>query len=285
MLGKLIPRLQPDLHAVIRNTAAYTRWDRPATAVGELRRRNSLLFAVAALNAALFVGFAAGIALDPRTVGGEPVWLKPAKFAGSIALFTATLGWIGHHLPVAAGTLRRVSLAVATASVVEISLIAGQAARGVESHFNQSTAFDTAVYAVMGLTIVAMVAVVAWVLVRAWKREFAVAPAYEWGIRLGIALFVVGSYEGGAMIALEASTIGSGPAVPVVGWNSGGDLRAAHFLGLHALQVLPLVGYLAAVASENGRLARPVRAVQLVAAGYATLLVAAFAHALAPALG
>lgn len=270
---------------MIRNSSAFARLNAPGAVISELRRRNPLLFGVAALNAALFVGFVAGIPLDPRTVGGEPAWLKPAKFAGSIALFTATLGWIGHHIPVADATLRRTSLTVAAASVVEITLIAGQAARGTESHFNTSTALDFAVYAVMGLTIVAMVTAVAGLLVRAWRREFDVAPAFGWGIRLGVALFVVGSFEGAAMIALEASAIESGSAVPVVGWTASGDFRAAHFVGLHALQSLPLAGYLAAVASESGRITRPVRAVKLVAAGYATLLLAAFAHALTPALG
>jgi hypothetical protein len=256
------------------------RWHRPETVAAELRRRNAVLFGVAALHGVLLVGFVAGIALDPRTVGGEPAWLKPAKFAGSITLFAATLGWIGYHFPVADETLRRASLAVATAAVIEITLIGGQAARGTESHFNTSTTLDFAVYAVMGLTIIGMVTVVAWLLVRAWRREFDVAPAFGWGIRLGIALFVVGSFEGGAMVAIQASAIESGPSLPVVGWTASGDFRAAHFVGLHALQSLPLAGYLAAVANDQGRLSRPVRAVKLVAAGYAALLVAAFVHAL-----
>lgn len=248
-----------------------------------LRQRNPMLFRVATVHAVLFAVFLVGIPLDPRTVGGEPVWLKPAKFAGSIALFTGTLGWLSAHLPAPERTIRRVSLGLAITMFGEITLIGGQAARGVESHFNGSTTLNTVVYLLMGLLIFSTVLLILWLLARSWRGPYDVSPAFAWGIRLGILVFVLAGLEGGVMIALGTSVVGSGAEVPFVGWNLGGDFRIAHFLGLHALQVLPLVGYLASVGDRRGRLARPLPIVAGVAAGFAAIFAGLFGHALAAA--
>lgn len=261
---------------------SLVRWSGPRHIIVELRDRNAILYTVSVLQIVLLVGFIIGIALDPRTVSGEPVWLKPAKFAASIGLFTATLGWIGYHLPVSKRTLRRVSVGIAVTALIEITLIGGQAARGVESHFNDTTGLDQIVYTTMGVIIVVMTALVAWLLIRSCRREFGVAPAFAWGIRVGIALFVLGSLEGGMMVALDTHAVGSGQTIPIVGWVLSGDFRVAHFIGLHALQLLPFVGYIAAVASERGHLDRPTRFVLSVGGGYVLLLIATFVHALAP---
>jgi len=259
---------------------------RPGAVVAELWRRDPILSGLAALHGVLFVAFVAGTVLDPTTVNGEPAWLKPAKFAGSIALVGATLAWIGTHLPVRDRTRRRVSLVVASGMVIEITMIGGQAARGVGSHFNQSTAFDTVVSVMMGVIIVVVMLTIAWFTVRARRGEFDVHPAFARGLLCGLALFVVGAFEGGAMLAVGGRAVGEGsPTVPVLGWHLVGDFRPAHFVGLHSLQVVPLVGYLAARGSDAGMVRRPSLVVALVAAGYGCLLVLAGLLGAAPLLG
>ncbi|MDB2272533.1 hypothetical protein PM032_16170 [Halorubrum ezzemoulense] len=256
-----------------------------AMSIGELRRRDPVLFAVAAINAVLFGAFAVGIVLDPMVVNGEPAWLKPAKFAGSIALVCATLGWLSVHLPVDPDFRRRVSRIVGVGLLIEIVLIGGQAARGVGSHFNRATVLDGAIGGVMGVTIVVVTVAIGALAVRARNNEFDVHPAFAAGILLGIGWFVVGAFEGAAMIAIQSRVVETAePTVPVVGWQLVGDFRLAHFVGLHALQLLPLTGYLAAVGHRRGLVDHPRRVVFLVATGYVAVLFTTAALGVAPAL-
>lgn len=253
-------------------------------AVSELHARNRILCAVALANFGLAIVFTILLFLDGRALAGRSVWTKPWKFATSIAVFTATLGWILPTLSLRDRVERVATAVVGGAMAVEITLIATQAARGVASHFNDSTPLDTAVFAVMGVTITISSAVVAYVLWRVVRRPPDLAPAYLWGIRLGMAVFLIASFEGWLMIsrgghAVEAAA--NDPGLPLVNWSvTGGDLRVAHFVGLHALQVLPFTGYLAATwgrLSTRGSLA----AVGGVATLYSGFTVVTFLQAMA----
>lgn len=214
--------------------------DRPvATVVGELRERNRPLSTVALVNLGLAVLFTALLAVDGRTLLGRSVWLKPWKFAASIAVFTATMAWLLPSLRLGDRAERTVSWVIAGAMSSEILLITAQAARGVRSHFNVATTLDASVFALMGISITVSTLAVTYVLWRTLRTPPAVAPAYRWGISLGLLVFVLASFEGGLMAARGSHTVGTavgGEGLPVVNWSlSGGDLRVAHFIGLHAL--------------------------------------------------
>jgi len=205
--------------------------------------------------------FAAGLAIDPRTIGGAPAWLKPAKFAASIAIYGFTLVWMFRFLPDWPRTRTAVGWITAVVGLLETALVALQAWRGTTSHFNVGTPFDRAVFTVMGAAIlvqwIASIALVA----AFWRQRFD-DRALGAAVRAGLILAVLGAGMGGLMTRptpaqLEAvratgrmtvsgaHTIGApdgGPGLPGTVWSSEhGDLRVPHFLGLHALQVLPLI--------------------------------------------
>jgi hypothetical protein len=125
--------------------------------------------------------------------------------------------------------------------------IGGQAARGTTSHFNQATMFDGAVFSIMGLAIAFNTLLAAWTLVLFLRHRADLSAPVLAGVRLGLLVFLLASIQGGLIVANNAHSVGApdgGPGLPLLNWNTRvGDLRVAHFLGLHALQVLPLAGW------------------------------------------
>ena len=217
--------------------------------IAELRARDPLLFWTGAL---MWLGLIAVTLLsigDQRLILGINPWLKPMKFLVSIAIFLWTVAWFMPET--SADTVKRalVRWTVAGAMVIEIVLIVMQAARGTTSHFNAQTAFDLAVFNIMGAAItVSSIAVMLflWIVRRDTPSNRA---GYLWGVRIGVALFIVASMlPGFMMVANNAHSIpgpDGGAGLPFLNWSvEFGDLRAAHFFGMHALQALPLVGFL-----------------------------------------
>ncbi|TPG66676.1 hypothetical protein [Hymenobacter nivis] len=185
--------------------------------------------------------------LDHRHVMGALVWLKPLKFALSGTAYLWTLGWLLADLPAPAQrAVRRLGGGVALSMAVEIAIIFVQAGRGVSSHYNQSSALNGLLFGLMGIFIALNTVLTAGALYLAWRYRPQGPAGYAWGVRLGLLVFLVGSALGGLMIRAQQHTVGApdgGPGLPGLGWSTAaGDLRVAHFLGLHALQALPLLG-------------------------------------------
>jgi hypothetical protein len=215
------------------------------------------------VSAALLAVNLVSMILDPRQLTGAPLWLKPAKFAASIALALLTLAALLRHLgPATLGMQRAIWTLIVTAGL-ELLVIDGQALRGVTSHFNYSTRFDGVAFQIMGLAITVFTGAIAYLTVIAFRRRPA-NRALGWGIRLGFVAMLFGSVIAFLMprpTAAQLTTLRTerptpivgahavgvpdgGPGLPVTHWSTeGGDLRVPHFMGLHGLQVLPIAGW------------------------------------------
>ena len=254
-----------------------------AAVFAELQRRDRVLAFGGWLMVAGLLAAAVAFAFDTRLILGINPWIKPIKFLSSIAIFLWTMAWFMAETDARhRGRLARIRWTMMLTMVGEIVLISMQAARGTTSHFNIRTPFDAAVFNAMGLMIVANSLAAAWFLTTL-RPVTSDRAGYLWGIRAGLAVFVLGSFEGFMMVAHMGHAVpgpDGGPGLPFVNWSTtGGDLRIAHFLGLHALQVLPLVG----AAADRVWAATPARhrlvqtAALLWLAAFVTLVVIALA--------
>jgi hypothetical protein len=246
------------------------------------RQRALALYGLATLLLALPV--AALQAVDPRTLHGVSVWVKPAKFLLSVGIFALTSAWYWGYVAPERRNLRALRLTAAIligAASFELLYIILQAARGLDSHFNIASPLYIAMYGLMGVAAVMLVGTVlplAWQIARhpaeGLRRDFVAALA------IGLLLtFLLGGGLGGYMSAQPGHSVGAhGGNVALFGWNrSGGDLRVAHFLGIHAQQAIPLLAALVAGLAARARWAA-------IAAGtlaYVALTLAVFVQAVA----
>jgi len=236
------------LHRAVPGPAAPGLGQRVAEALRVLHRVNPALSYTGWLNVGLAAGALLLLPFDHRHVTGALVWVKPLKFSLSLVAYTWTLAWLLADLPAPARRgVRRLSGAVALSMVVEQVVIFIQAARGTTSHYNVSSPLNGLLFGLMGLFIVVNTAMTSWAGYLAWRYRPHGSAGYVWGLRLGLLVFLVGSALGGFMIHHMQHTVGApdgGPGLPGLGWSTGaGDLRVAHFMGLHALQALPLLGW------------------------------------------
>jgi hypothetical protein len=220
-----------------------------------------------------------GVVVDPRIITGMPAWVKPAKFAISISIYSLTLLWLLHFLHGHHRLVRLLATSIAVGLCVEMLIIAGQVLRGTTSHFNYTTPLDGTLYTIMAVVIVSILLLSLGVAVLLLRQPMT-DPVLAWSLRLGLLLALVGMavaflmttaelqqalYRGlhllqpsvfhlerlhptrphGIVGGHSVGVLDGGPGLPFLGWSTtGGDLRIPHFVGLHALQVLILFGWL-----------------------------------------
>jgi hypothetical protein len=209
-----------------------------------IKKHGAPLYHCGLVHLALAILFLVCMLFDHRQLMDQNVWIKPFKFAVSIAIYSLTWPLLLQFLP-DSGLLRRFVRFTVFALAFEMIAIATQAARGELSHFNQDGAYNIILYALMGLVITAQTVFAVVIAVQFFRIDAQrLSPGLLWSIRLGILIACIFAAQGGLMGQRMAHSVGApdgGSGIALLGWSrTAGDLRIAHFFGLHALQILPL---------------------------------------------
>jgi len=185
-----------------------------------------------------------GLTVDDRTLMGINVWIKPLKFSISGGIYILTLGFLTTRYPFSKRKKNIITNIVAITLLLEIAIIIYQGARGVQSHYNISNPFDGILFAAMGILIAINVVIMVLFIFETIRLKLNTTKTVQWAILLGWIIVVAGSWVGGQMISQMGHNVGiadGGAGLPFVNWSTiAGDLRIAHFFGLHAIQAIPL---------------------------------------------
>lgn len=214
------------------------------TLLTRIRTISPALYYCALAHLALLVLMIIIAQFDHRQIMGINLWTKPVKFAISIAIYCLTWPLFLQYLPFEK-LKKRFANFIVFAMTFEMLAIASQAARGQLSHYNTSGLYNALIFSTMGIVIVSQTVFALYVGVRFFKvKAGEITSALLWAIRLGILMAGFFALEGGIMASRLSHTVGAadgGPGVPLFNWSRiAGDLRIAHFMGLHALQIVPL---------------------------------------------
>ncbi|TGL62302.1 hypothetical protein EHQ58_03640 [Leptospira ognonensis] len=201
--------------------------------------------------------------LDQRELSGSYLWIKPIKFSLSIGIYSLTLLWMLPFFEGKKSIISKISWTIIVTGFIEIVAIFGQAARGEQSHFNVSSSFNAFLFTLMGISIGIfwiMHLVLSFHLVRQKTLHPFLRESLLWGLFISAYGMIIGFFmttprpeqielmKQGILQTSGGHTFGApdgGPGLALLGWSTiAGDLRVAHFFGMHALQIFSLISIL-----------------------------------------
>ncbi len=214
--------------------------------IEQLKYRNELLFYFGLANLIAGIVFFVLAYTTVNMLNGVNAWFKPFKFALSTTLYCWAMLWYCHYLQNFNASLFNWTIIITLG--FEVAYIAFRASRADLSHFNLSTPLASTLFSIMGLAATVATLYTAYISILFFVNSFPELPTYYvWSIRFGLVLFVIFAFEGAAMGARLSHSVGGSDdsfGIPILNWSRKfGDLRIAHFIGMHALQVLPILSY------------------------------------------
>jgi len=244
----------------------------PAVPPARMRWHAPLLALAAAMvvTGAVSLG---GLILDDRELVGAPIWAKPFKFSISIFIYAVTWAWLIGQLRRFRRTAWWAGAIISATLSIEMAVILTQTIRGERSHYNQQTPYDELLWSVMGTSIAVLwlatlvAAIVLWFSPDPDRARTLAVCLGSIICLLGLALGFLMTIPSDQQIAaggdiVGAHTVGAadgGAGIPILGWSTEhGDLRIPHFIGMHALQLIPLALILIEVAARRIRVLRDV---------------------------
>ncbi|MFN8656307.1 MAG: hypothetical protein U0105_08195 [Candidatus Obscuribacterales bacterium] len=227
----------------------------PAQAAGRAPVPPTLIAMVAFAAAALAVS-SLGLLVDPRLIDVQHAWLHAFKFSASLCIFGITMAWMSTFIERTRKWLPLCAVSALTGTVCELTTLSLQACRGASCAVNFSTPLDSAmwIFATISILPVAFATLVIFVLL---MREPDLPPVLGLSLKLGVLLTLLGMAPGVVMLLpqlwkachmlapdVAASLNQVAPMMQHIDSSGVKDkLRAVHFIGLHAFQLVPTVGF------------------------------------------
>ena len=213
-------------------------------ALSIVRQESPILFGIVMIHLLMAIVCIVGLFIDDRMLMGVNVWIKPLKFCISGGIYILTLGYLITLYPFSKIKKNIINNIVSWTLLIEIGIIFYQGSRGVQSHYNQSSLFDGLLFAAMGILIGINVLIMVLFIFETIRLRLKTARSIQIAILLGWLVVFFGSWVGGQMIGQMSHNVGvpdGGEGLPLVNWSTvAGDLRIAHFFGLHGIQIIPL---------------------------------------------
>ncbi len=216
--------------------AGFTYWRGTTTAQRVLFVTGTFLFGSMLFHSAM-IGF------TRTSLEGPVSFRKAATFSESLGLMCWTIGWM---LPYFRFGRRATTVLVSfllVFTVGETFLMSMQVWRGVPSHYNFTSLFDSLVFAATGIGAAGFM-VVQLILLALSYRLKGLAPSLRLAIIAGLGISLIGSSVG-VLMGVNNSGIWQGfEHLREPDGKTGGDMVLLHALGLHGMQVAPLLAWL-----------------------------------------
>jgi hypothetical protein len=215
---------------------------------GKMTKSAKQLWLLAAISGAMMVLGLIWAIFEGRSYQDALVWVKPVKFALSLAIYFATLALVAARLSKEGLVLRGAVWVAAAAFWFEMIYITLQAAQAQGSHYNVGDLFHSILYAIMGVGAISLtlsIAIIGWLALRDDAAKM--SADLRFGVGIGFLMaFGLTMVTAATLSSMPGHFVGIPPegaaVIPFLGWSASvGDLRPSHFLALHAMQVIPLV--------------------------------------------